>query len=302
MNHRFERLAVVLGALAALVLPGCAGAIPIEKVPEGWALDVHQPAEWWKQPLIPRSVVVQRCPPPAGWSSEPDLSRVTSLPPGIDVNYSFWTDDYHCDIGWSEAPSSVTVTAAERRTEAGLRRICSTSGLVMDAGWRFVGHNLSRPTGDLPGTPTTVAFIDEHRTVVSCSVRYSPEEEDPDEDVAASVELSIGGPSAAGIPACPIKPSGLMANDDGTVAEYELKGAGAVRNEAGSVLTQAATLQIGLAGDSVTSTHPVVDGVAIADARVTPQARVHFADWNHPPVVEGKVLDADGKLLATCRS
>jgi hypothetical protein len=90
--------------------------------------------------------------------------------------------------------------------------------------------------------------------------------------------------------------------DDGTVAEYELKGAGAVRNEAGSVLTQAATLQIGLAGDSVTSTHPVVDGVAIADARVTPQARVHFADWNHPPVVEGKVLDADGKLLATCRS
>ncbi len=300
MNHRFDRLAVVLVALAALVLPGCTGPIPIEKVPEGWALDVHQPGEWWKQPFIPRSVVVRRCPPPAGWSSQPDLSRVTSVPPGIDINYSFWTDDYHCYVGWSEAPSTVRITAAERRTEAGLRRLCSTSGLVMDAGWRFIGHNLSRRSGDVPGTPRTAAFVDKHHTIVTCFAGNDPEY--LDDDIGASVELAVGGPVPAGTAACPVEPSGLVGNDDATVAEYDVIGAGAVRNDAGAVLTQAASLQIGLVGDSVTSTHPVVDGVAIVDARVVPQARVHFAGWNHPPAVEGKVLDADGKLLARCRS
>ena len=58
MNHRRAR--VLIGAVAALLcLPGCALPMPEEKVPEGWALNVHQPGEWWTQPLIPRAVVVQ---------------------------------------------------------------------------------------------------------------------------------------------------------------------------------------------------------------------------------------------------
>lgn len=110
-----------------------------------------------------------------------------------------------------------------------------------------------------------------------------------------------GGPAPAAIASCPVKPSGLARKQDSTVDEYDLRGAGAVRNDAGAVLTQAATLQLGLVGDNVTSVHPVVDGIAIVDARVTPQASIHF-DWNHPPAVEGRVLDADGKLLGRCRS
>ncbi len=214
--------AVVVAVVLALLTAGCAATIPIEKIPDGWALNVHQPGEWWTQPLIPRSVVVQRCPPRPGWSSEPDLSRVTALPPGIDVNYSFWTDDYHCDLG--------------------------------------------------------------------------------EEGIGASVELSVGGgPAVAGPAACPVRARNLARSNDGTVEEYQLQGAGVVRNDAGVVLTRAASLRIGMVGDGVTTTHPVIDGVAVVDARVTPKAAIRFDDWDHPPAVEGQVFDARGDLLATCR-
>ncbi|MEZ5127237.1 MAG: hypothetical protein R2703_01805 [Micropruina glycogenica] len=50
---------------------------------------------------------------------------------------------------------------------------------------------------------------------------------------------------------------------------------------------------IGLTGDTVTSTHPVIDGVAIVDADAAPATPITF-DWNRLPEVTGKVYAADG--------
>lgn len=309
MNRVIRRIVVASAAAAALFLSGCAGPIPVEKVPEGWALNVHQPGEWWTQALIPRSVVVQRCPPKPGWASEPDLRTVTALPPGGDVNYSLFNDDYHCLIGWSEAPSEVTAASvAELTTEAGLRRICSSTGLPMDAGWRFVGRRAMELKGDLSWAPetramgwdaATAAFTDEHNTVVACLADYQGEA-----GTRASVALSVGGEAAAFTngAVCPVRASNLGRNGDGTADEYHLRGAGTVRGDDGRVLTGAATLTLGLVGDSLTTSHPVLDGIAVVDARIKPAAAVPFEDWDHPPAVEGQILDKDGKLLATCRA
>ncbi len=295
-----QRLPQVVGGIvaAALLASGCAPAIPQEQVPAGWELNVHQAGEWWTQPLIPRAVVLQRCPQQPGWWSEPDLSRVTALPSGIDVNYSFWTDDYHCDIGWTHAPSQVRVAPAERRTEAGLRRICSASGLRLDDGWRYLGHNRMDQGEDRPGEVSTAAFVDQHGTVVGCLVGYDL----VDHGIGADVELSVGVAAAptTGSPACPVTARNLARAGDGTVATYELRGAGAVRGDDGRVLRQAATLRIGLAGDTVTTSHPVVDGIAIVHAAVEPKAAIAL-DWDRPPAVEGEILDGGGTVLASCR-
>ena len=56
-----------------------------------------------------------------------------------------------------------------------------------------------------------------------------------------------------------------------------------------------------MAGDSVTTSHPVVNGIAIVDAWVKPKAAIRF-DWDRPPSVEGQVFGPDGSLLASCRS
>lgn len=291
--------------MAALFLPGCAPSIPHEAVPPGWTLDVHRPGEWWTQPLIPRSVVVQRCPPKPGWRSEPDLSTVTALPPGIDVNYSLLGDDYHCLIGWSQPTGDAQLASGELDTEAGLRRACSSSGLPMDAGWRYLGHKVTDQLSDLPNPEevgvaswenATAAFIDEHRTVVSCLVQRI---DGP--GVVASVELSVGADlSASAKRACPVQIRDVARSDDGTLLEYQLRGAGAVRGTGGRVLTDAATLRIGLAGDPVTTSYPVVDGVAIVQAAtMRPKVAIPF-EWDRIPPVEGAVYDGDGRLLATC--
>ncbi len=304
---RLSALAGVLLVGVALLLPGCSAPIPREAVPAGWALDVHQPGEWWTQPLIPRSVVVQRCPPPPSWSSDPNLNLVTGLPPGTDVNYIFFADDYHCSIGWSEPATEVKFSPNEMATEAGLRRICSSSGLPMDETWRFVGHNESTRVGHLPSAGeaggvdtwkiTTVAFIDDVGTVVSCMVDHMGEA-----GGGAVVELSVGADAAAtpGGAHCPVRPRDLARGEDGTMLEYRLRGAGAVRGEDGRILTKAASLKIGVAGDSVTTSHPVVDGIAIVDAWVVSKAAIKF-EWDQPPQVEGTVYSADGTVLATCR-
>jgi hypothetical protein len=293
--------------MIGLLPVGCAAPIPQEPVPAGWVLDVHQPGEWWTKPLIPRSVVAQRCPPRPGWSSDPDLSTATALPPGIDVNYTNLVDDYHCLIGWSRAPSDVTFTPDELATEAGLRRICSSSGLPLDASWRFLGHRATGHVGDLAGMDepdvqawesVTAAFIDEYDTVVSCLANYQG-----GAGAGAWVELSVGADlaSSAGVAACPVVPRDMSRDNDGTVDEYRFRGAGAVRGDDGRALTEAKTLQIGLVGDGVTTSHPVVDGIAIVDARVSPNAAIPL-DWDNPPAVEGQVLGADGAVLAACRS
>ncbi len=180
MDHKRKFGGVSCTVALAVVLSGCAAPIPREAVPQDWALDVHQSGEWWTQPLIPRSVVVERCPPPFGWASDPDLSSVTGLPPGSSVEYSFVFDDYHCSIGWSEPEGEVEFAAADMDTEAGLRRICSSSGLPIDRSWRFLGSQATERVGDLPGQEedgleleaVTAAFIDDFGTVVSCLVQH----------------------------------------------------------------------------------------------------------------------------------
>lgn len=286
--------------LVALFLAGCSATIPREEVPPDWSLNVHQPGEWWTQPLIPRSVVVQRCPPPRFWSSDPDLTRVTAMVPGTDVNYSHWVDDYHCLIGWSEQQRTLetALDADELTTEAGLRKVCSTSGLPMDASWRYLGFQTHELLGDLSGyddqgepQPTVAAFIDDHETVVACYAR----------DDSAWVDLSAGADlSAASTPICPVTVQPIAAAED-RIEEYDLTGAGAVRGSDGRVLAAAKTLRVGAVGDSVRVTAPVVDGVAIVNATVRPKVPL-AGDWDTPPPVQGEVLDANGKVLATCRA
>lgn len=284
-----------MGAITAvLCLSGCgAPPIPQEEVPKGWTLNVHQPGEWWTQPLIPRSVIVQRCAPPSGWGSDPDLTKVTALPPGTTVEFSSFVDEFSCNIGWSEARSRVKVAAAERATEAGLRRICSTSGLPMDAGWRFLGH----APDTQPDYLSAAAFIDEHGTIAACLPGYDL----ADSGFDASVELSIGADTVAvpGTPSCPATPESISPTDSRTVAEYRLRGAGAVRDGDGRILVEAATVRLALVGDTATSSHSVVDGIAIVEAWVTPNEAI---PWNEdrPPAVEGQILDKDGKILASC--
>lgn len=301
MARRSKLVAAGCVAAVALLQSGCGASIPYEPVPPGWALDVHQPGEWWTQPLIPRAVVVQRCPPPPGWASDPDLRVLTSLQPGTSVEYSNWTDDYHCDIGWSEPVSTVEFTVDEMATEEGLRRICSSSGLPLDASWRFVGVGPTQHVGEPPEEAhleavdlATAAFQDDQGTVVSCMVAHAG-----DASSGAFVELSAGTDATPGAQACPVALRDMARENDGTLAEYQLRGAVAVRGEDGRVLTDAATLEIGVAGDSVTTSHPVVDGIAIVGAWVKPEAAVPL-DWDSPPPVEGRVLDAGGNLLATC--
>lgn len=306
MDHKRGFVGILCTVALAAVLSGCGAPIPREPVPEGWALEVHQPGEWWTQPLIPRSVVVQRCPPPFGWASDPDLNSVAGLPPGSDVEYSFVFDDYHCSVGWSEPPHDVEFSVGEMATEAGLRRICSSSGLPMGESWRYLGSQAAERVGGVPGmeeagpeTPevTTAAFIDDFGTVVGCLADHWGEA-----GAGAFVELSVGADTgvAPGEAACPVQPRNMGRDSDGTLAEYQLRGAGAVRADRGRVLTEATRLQIGLAGDSVTTSHPVVDGIAIVDAWVMPNAAIPF-DWDQPLPVEGQIYDAEGKLLATCR-
>lgn len=305
MDRRLKRLAVVAIAAAMLLVSACTAAprIPVEKVPDGWSLNVHQPGEWWTQPLIPRAVVMQRCPQQEGYRSSPDLTQVTALPPGTHVDYEAFLDDYSCDVGWAAAPSHTPVDYSDRATEARLRRICSTSGLAMDSTWRFLGHNrITRPSATIEDV-ATAAFIDEHGTVVGCILGYNL----ADYGMYATVELSVGAselPAAGGV--CPVRPRnmGPADNDSHAVGRYELKGAGAVRDSAGRIITDATSLRIGLAGDTVTTTHPVVDGVAIVGGSATSQAGIRFDINNQDdaPAVEGQVLDRTGKVLATCRA
>lgn len=305
MNRTPKRF-LLLCVAVALLQAGCTASIPREVVPVGWSLDVHQPGAWWTRPVIPRSVVIQRCPPPLGWASEPNLNLVEGLPPGSSIEYSFGGDDYHCLIGWSEPASEVRFTPEEMTTEAGLRRICSSSGLPMDSSWRFLGSQPTTWVGVRPGAgepglenwnSTTAAFVDDDDTVAGCLVEHQGEA-----GVGAFVELSVGADTEAeaGGATCPVTPRDLNRGNDGTLNEYRLRGAGAVRDDAGRVLTEAATLRIGVAGDSVTTSHPVLDGIAIVDAWAKPKVPIHF-DWDQPPPVEGQVFGPDGSVLATCR-
>lgn len=305
MRRLIRGFVVAVTTALMLAMSGCSGPIPIEKVPDGWALDVHQPGEWWMQPLIPRSVIVQRCPPKPGWSSRPDLTKETALPPGSDVNYALWTDDYHCDIGWAQPRSEVSVTVAELATEAGLRRLCSSTGLPMDARWRFIGRQSEQTAGDLTQRSSpednqlTAAFINDAGAVVACKAGISVE---PAVSYA-TVELSLGGPGQAvnGEPACPLRPSHKATSATSPMSEYQARGAGAVRGKDGRVLTEAATVELTAIGDTLATRHPVKSGIAIVNAVVAPVGAVPAVEWGTPPPMSGRILANDGTLLATCR-
>lgn len=116
------------------------------------------------------------------------------------------------------------------------------------------------------------------------------------------IELALGGSGpATATPRCPVGVREPARSDGGTVEEYRLRGAGPVRGTDGGVLTDAAMLVIGLTGDTVTSTHPVVRGVAVVDAYAAPTKAIEL-DWNNLPGVTGQIYDADGTLLATCNA
>lgn len=286
---------LVSTVLAMSWMSGCGAApIPQEEVPPGWTLNVHQPGEWWTQPLIPRSVIVQRCQPPTGWSSEPDLTTVTALPPGSSVEFQDLLDERGCAIGWSEAPGNAQVAEGDETTEAGLRRICSASGLPMDTEWRFLGQAPNTRSDYL----ATAAFMDSHGTVVACIPGYNL----ADVGYSSSVELSVGAKVAAvsGSPRCPAAARTFQIVDGRAIGEYRVRGAGAVRDGQGRILRDAKSLRIGLAGDPATSSHRVRDGIAIVDAWVTSKATVPWEE-DRSPAIEGKVLDENGAVLATCR-
>ncbi|MDF1487481.1 hypothetical protein [Tessaracoccus caeni] len=304
----------------AAVVGGAAGEVPFRLAPvflpvtdtsgaattgpAPWTLDVHQPGEWWTQPLIPVSVVLERCPKPFLASSDPDLSEVTGLPPGSSVEYTFLFDDYHCGIGWSEPEREIQISRDEMTTEAGLRRICSSSGLPMDDTWRYLGHREREWAGERPdpGEPGTIdeeivtaAFIDDDKTLVSCMAYLWD-----GHDGGAYVELSAETGAAAWVQACPVEPSGMAMSGEGTLDYYALRGAGAVRDSSGKVLTGATAMRFRLVGDTVATTHPVVEGIVIVDAWVKPEATIAL-DWENPPPIEGEILGPDGDVLATCR-
>jgi hypothetical protein len=195
------------------------------------------------------------------------------------------------------------VNSTELTTEDGLRRFCGASGLPIDSGWRYLGlaeqqviGDSRGPASDWPaGTVLTAAFIDRNQTVAACLVDHL---EDSDGD-AGRIEPILAGPAPAGVQQCPVKPRDLAQSATETVDEYQLRGAGSVRDEQGRVLTDAATVQFALVGDSVTTTHPVRAGIVVVDVAVTPAAAVHFG-WDALPQIEGRVYGADGALLATC--
>ena len=78
-----------------------------------------------------------------------------------------------------------------------------------------------------------------------------------------------------------------------------MNGAGAVRDKAGAKMGNAEALRLHVPGDSVTVRVPVVEGIALADFRVTPTHAVPI-DPTGKIALAGDVLDASGRTVATC--
>ncbi|MBK7820522.1 MAG: hypothetical protein IPJ61_05470 [Tessaracoccus sp.] len=109
-----------------------------------------------------------------------------------------------------------------------------------------------------PERDNGTAAIDEHSTVVGCMVSRLPNWGN------AALELAVGANAEPGPQACPVQPSSLARSEEGTVEEYGLRGTGAVRDDSGTVRTDATAVRLRLVGDTATTSHPVVDGVVIA--------------------------------------
>ena len=300
-------LSATLAACAALALAGCNG-IPRETPPPGWTLDVHQPGPWWEKPLIPRALIVERCAIKPTWGTVPDLSKLDALPPGSDVNLTYFMDDHHCDVGWQNAVSREPIPWADPQDEAWYRRVCSMSGLdLSDRGWRFLSRYDTKvgEHGEMPGEMpefryTNAAFVDEFEAVVTCGITGEP---GPDGGMmaGAGVKLQSAVPDAQPAGVCPVHAEPwLFTNGPGSSARsVTVNGAGAVRDKAGAKISNAEALRLHVPGDSVTVTVPVVKGIALADIDLTPTHAVPIEPTGKIALA-GEVLDASGRTVATC--
>ena len=297
-------LSATLAACAALALTGCNG-IPRETPPAGWTLDVHQPGAWWEKPLIPRALIVERCAIKPTWGTVPDLSRLDALPPGSDVNLTYFMDDHHCDVGWQNAVSREPIPWADPQDEAWYRRVCSLSGLdLSDRGWRFLSRydtQVGEQVAEMPEFRyTNAAFVDEFDAVVTCGIIGEP---GPDGGMmaGAAVKLQSAAPDAQPAGVCPVHAEPwLFTNGPGSSARsVRVNGAGAVRDKAGAKMGDAEALRLHLPGDSVTVTIPVIEGIALADVDLTPTHPTP-TDSAGQIALAGEVLDASGRTVATC--
>jgi hypothetical protein len=296
-------VSATLAACAALALTGCNG-IPRETPPTGWTLDVHQPGAWWEKPLIPRAIIVERCAIKPTWGTVPDLSKLDALPPGSDVNLTYFMDDHHCDVGWQNAVSREPIPWADPQDEAWYRRVCSMSGLdLSDRGWRFLSRYDTQVSehAEMPEFRyTNAAFVDEFEAVVTCGIIGEP---GPDDGMmaGAAIKLQSASPDAQPAGVCPVHAEPwLFTNGPGSSARsVRVNGAGAVRDKAGTKMHDAEALRLHLPGDSVTVTIPVIEGIALADVDLTPTHPTP-TDSAGQIALAGEVLDASGRTVATC--
>ena len=292
-----------LAACAALALAGCNG-IPRETPPPGWTLDDHQPGAWWEKPLIPRAVIVERCAIKPTWGTDPDLSKLEALPPGSDVNLTYFMDDHHCDVGWQNAVSFEDIPWADPQDEAWYRRVCSLNGLdLSDRGWHFLSR-YDRQVGEYTEMTdvrfTNAAFVDEFDAVVTCGIVGEPGA-DGQMLARGAVQLQSAAPDAQPIGVCPVHAEPWTFTDGpGSLAEsVRVHGAGAVRDKAGARMGDPAALRLHLSGDSVTVTVPAVEGIALADVDLKPTRAVPV-DPAGKIALAGEALDASGRTVATC--
>ena len=296
-------VSATLAACAALALTGCNG-IPRETPPTGWTLDVHQPGAWWEKPLIPRALIVERCAIKPTWGTVPDLSKLDALPPGSDVNLTYFMDDHHCDVGWQNAVSREPIPWADPQDEAWYRRVCSMSGLdLSDRGWRFLSRYDTQVSehAEMPEFRyTNAAFVDEFEAVVTCGIIGEP---GPDGGMmaGAAIKLQSAAPDAQPAAVCPVhaEPWHFTNGPGSSARSVRVNGAGAVRDKAGAKISNAEALRLHVPGDSVTVTVPVVEGIALADVDFTP-THATPTDSAGEIALAGEILDASGRTVASC--
>jgi hypothetical protein len=129
-----------------------------------------------------------------------------ALPPGSDVNLTYFMDDHHCDVGWQHAVSGAHIPWADPPDEAWYRRACSLSGLdLSDGGWRFLSRydpEVADYTEMTDFRFTNAAFVDEFDAVVTCGIIGEP---GPDGQLLArgAVQLQSAAP-AQPVGVCPV--------------------------------------------------------------------------------------------------
>jgi hypothetical protein len=227
-----------------------------------------------------------------------------ALPPGSDVNLTYFMDDHHCNVGWQNAVSGEHIAWADPQNEAWYRRVCSLSGLdLSDRGWRFLSR-YDPQRGDYTGltvfSVTNTAFMDRFDAVVTCGIQGEP---GPDGKMSArgGVQLQSAAPGAqpAGVWPAHAEPWVFTNGPGSSARSVRVNGAWAVQDMAGGEAGDAEAFRLHVSGDSVTVTVPVVEGIALADSDLKPTHAVPI-DPTGKIALAGDVLDACGRTVATC--